>query len=105
MHPWYVSVDHRQTAGRRMMWYVRFAKHASIRLLRWMYHAPGVPALARKRLAAQPFLPVSLRGILEAGSNGGVLELADNPDSKSGARKGVGVQIPSPLPTRIDGLV
>jgi hypothetical protein len=83
---------------------LRFAKRESIAVLRWMYYAPGVPALVRKRLAAESFLPAVVRGILEADSNGGVLELADNPDSKSGARKGVGVQIPSPLPTCIDGL-
>jgi Homeodomain-like domain-containing protein len=100
------AVGNRRTPDRRTMWHVRFAKHESMALLRWMYYARGVPALVRKRLAAEPFLPASLRGILEAGSNGGVSELADDSDSKSLARKGVGVQIPSPLPTTyIDGLV
>ena len=99
------AVGDRRTAGKRNMWYLRFAKRESMAVLRWIYYAPGTPTLIRKRITAQPFLPVSLRGILEADSHGGVLELADNPDSKSGARKGVGVQIPSPLPTRIDGLV
>ena len=86
------------------MWHVRYANRESLAILRRMYHAPGVPALVRKRLAAQPFLPSALRGILEPDSDGGVSELADDPDSKSGARKGVGVQVPSPLPTCIDGL-
>jgi hypothetical protein len=100
------GVGKRRRQGKRTIWYVRYAKHESMALLRWMYYAPGLPALVRKRRAAEPFLPVALRGILEADSNGGVLELEDNPDSKSGARKGVGVRIPSPLPTTyIDGLV
>jgi hypothetical protein len=98
------SVGNGRRQGKRTMWYVRYAKRESIAVLRWIYYAPGVPALVRKRLAAQPFLPPALRGILEADSNGGVLELADNLGSKPSARKGVGVQIPSPLPTRIDGL-
>lgn len=98
------SVGHTRRKGKRTMWHVRYAKNESIALLRWMYYARGLPALIRKRRAAEPFLPPALRGILEADSDGGVSELADDPDSKSGARKGVGVQIPSPLPTCIDGL-
>jgi hypothetical protein len=33
-----------------------------------------------------------------SGARAGVSELADDPDSKSGARKGVGVRLPSPAP-------
>jgi hypothetical protein len=58
------SVGNRQTQGKRTIWHLRYAKHESIAMLRWMYHAPGVPALGRKRLVAEPFLPVALRGIL-----------------------------------------
>lgn len=75
---------------------VRFAKRDSIRVLRWIYYSDDVPCLARKRARARPFLSEDPAGIL---AGGGVLELADNSDSKSDARKGVGVQVPSPLPT------
>ena len=38
------------------MWKLRYAKAESIRALRWMYYAPDVPALSRKRIIAAPFL-------------------------------------------------
>ena len=50
------AVGHARAEGRRTMAYLRFAKRESIVLLRWMYHAPGLPALARKRIKAQSFL-------------------------------------------------
>jgi hypothetical protein len=40
----------------RPVWNLRYAKRASVRLLRWMYHSPNVPGLARKRAKAEPFL-------------------------------------------------
>lgn len=42
-----------RSAGRRDMWRLRYAKRDSVNLLRWMYHAPGVPALHRKREHAE----------------------------------------------------
>ncbi|MEK7277576.1 MAG: helix-turn-helix domain-containing protein, partial [Chloroflexota bacterium] len=35
---------------------LKYAKHDSIRLLKWMYYSPDVPCLARKRDKALPFL-------------------------------------------------
>jgi len=35
---------------------LKYAKHESIRLLRWIYYSPEVPCLARKRDKALPFL-------------------------------------------------
>lgn len=48
----------RRTAGRNDLWRLRYAKAESLRLLRWMYYAPNVPSLARKREIAAAFLPV-----------------------------------------------
>jgi hypothetical protein len=38
-----------------------FAKKEAIALLRWIYYAPDVPCLARKRAIAEPFLTGELR--------------------------------------------
>lgn len=38
------------------LWCLRFAKAESLTLLRWMYYAPEVPCLRRKRAIADPFL-------------------------------------------------
>jgi hypothetical protein len=38
-----------------------FAKKEAIALLRWIYYAPAVPCLARKRAIAEPFLTGDLR--------------------------------------------
>lgn len=40
----------------RPLWVLRYAKGESITLLGWMYHAPDVPCLARKRAKAAKFL-------------------------------------------------
>lgn len=48
----------RRIPGRSDLWCLRYAKGESLRLLRWMYYAPDVPSLARKRERAEPFLPV-----------------------------------------------
>ena len=42
--------------GRHPLWRLRYAKAESIRLLQWIYYAPDVPCLARKRAKAEPFL-------------------------------------------------
>ena len=38
------------------IWCLRYAKAESLALLRWMYYAPDVPSLRRKRDTADPFL-------------------------------------------------
>lgn len=40
----------------RPLWRLRYAKAESIRLLGWMYYAPNIPCLARKRAKAGRFL-------------------------------------------------
>lgn len=42
--------------GHSPCWDLKYAKHASIRLLEWIYYAPDVPCLARKRDEARFFL-------------------------------------------------
>jgi len=46
------------SSGRRQrpLWVLRYAKAESIRLIGWMYYAPDVLCLARKRATAEPFL-------------------------------------------------
>ena len=50
------AIDVRTTRSRNPLWRLRYAKAESIRVIRWMYYAPGLPALSRKRLLASPFL-------------------------------------------------
>lgn len=38
------------------IWRLRYAKRESLRVLRWMYYAPDIPCLARKRVVAERFL-------------------------------------------------
>ena len=90
------SVCVKRTPRGRVIWNLRYSKKASIRILSWMYYSPDVPCLARKRAKAEPFIDSTDHGML--GWRAGVLELADNSDSKSDARKGVGVRVPSPAP-------
>ena len=92
MHPWYVEVD-----GARLKQLYQHERLTTTEIAIRLH-------CSRTTIRRRPFLPADLLGILEADSYGGVSELADDPDSKSGARKGVGVQVPSPLPTCIDGL-
>jgi len=92
------SIQVKRRTDHRPMYRLRFAKADSIRILRRMYYSPDVPCLTRKRITAERFLSAPTLGILSAG---GVSELEDDTDSKSVARKGVGVQVPSPLPTPI----
>ncbi len=42
--------------GRRVIRLLRYAKRESLDLLHWMYYAPDVPSLARKRAKAEPFM-------------------------------------------------
>ena len=49
-------LDRDARPGRAAIWELKYAKHESIQLLRWMYHSPDVPCLVRKRNKAQPFL-------------------------------------------------
>jgi LAGLIDADG-like domain len=80
----------------RTAWVLRCSKKASVQLLAWMYYAPDVVCLARKRAKAAPFMIGGNEGILSL--RAGVSELVDDADSKSAARKGVGVRVPSPAP-------
>jgi hypothetical protein len=51
----------RRCPTRNNIWCLRYAKAASLALLRWMYYAPDVPCLRRKReIAAAFLLPCSL---------------------------------------------
>src|SRR5262245_40812514 len=106
----------RSGPSERPIWCLRYAKRESLRLLRWIYYSPDVPCLIRKRDKATRFLaplgrlparPVGRTrvGWLYTGAakeppedsgRGGVT--AATPDSKSGARKGVRVQLPPPVP-------
>ena len=101
---------------RRPIWALRYAKAESIRLLCWMYYAPDVPCLARKRDKAERFLsPLGYASVRSVGrprvgwlytvGPGGTVEdrgrsgvTAATLDSKSSARKGVRVRIPPPAP-------
>ena len=104
---------------RRSIWDLRYAKAASIRLIRWTHYDATVPCLDRKRARAARFL--TTLGSQAAGSGGrprfGWLynigapgsapreclgrggEMGDSRRSKRRARKGVRVQIPPPVPT------
>lgn len=50
------SIVVKRAEGKRALWTLRYAKSESIELLRWIYYSPTVPALARKRAIAEPFL-------------------------------------------------
>jgi hypothetical protein len=47
--------------GRNDLWRLRYAKGESLALLRWMYYAPTVPCLGRKRDTAAAFLAPATR--------------------------------------------
>jgi len=49
-----LTVRHKQ--GANPLWKLTYAKAQSIRLLTWMYYAPDVPCLDRKRAKAERFL-------------------------------------------------
>jgi hypothetical protein len=55
------AVEARIREGRRAICILSYAKHESLRLLPWMYYAPSLPALARKRATAQPFIAERLK--------------------------------------------
>jgi hypothetical protein len=50
------SVTVKRRSGRRDIWCLRYAKRESLAVLRWMYYAPDVLCLARKRRIAADFL-------------------------------------------------
>jgi hypothetical protein len=50
------DVEVRRAIGRNDIWRLRYAKAESLSLLRWMYYAPDIPCLRRKRDVAEPFL-------------------------------------------------
>lgn len=49
-----ISVETR--ASGHSVWRLRYSKAESIQLLNWIYYAPGIPCLARKRMTAEKFL-------------------------------------------------
>jgi hypothetical protein len=50
------AIHESRRAGHRPIWKLRYAKAESIRLLRFIYYAPDVPCLDRKRVTAERFL-------------------------------------------------
>jgi hypothetical protein len=38
------------------IWCLRYAKRKSLRILGWMYYAPNIPCLVRKRAIAERFI-------------------------------------------------
>ena len=50
------SLTIRRQPGRNPIWKLSYAKAKSIRLIGWMYYAPNVPCLERKRQTAERFL-------------------------------------------------
>jgi hypothetical protein len=49
-----ITVEMRARA--HSLWRLRYSKAESIRLLNWIYYAPDIPCLARKRMTAEKFL-------------------------------------------------
>lgn len=52
------SVTVRIRAGCSPVWCLKYGKRESLDLIRWMYYAPDVPSLARKRARAERFLEI-----------------------------------------------
>ena len=50
------AVHVKQARGRSPVWVLRYSRKAAERLLTWMYYAPDVPCLARKKARASPFI-------------------------------------------------
>lgn len=50
------SISERVSRAERPYWVLRYARRESSRLLPWLYYAPSVPCLARKRARSEPFL-------------------------------------------------
>jgi len=50
------SLTVRTAASTNDLWSLKYAKRESLAVLRWMYYAPDVPCLRRKRDIAAPFL-------------------------------------------------
>lgn len=84
------------TPGRRPIWLLCYARRESIRLLRWMYYAPRPLPGTQAGLRPTSSCRGRSEGMLMASA--GVAKLATAADSKSAARKGLGVRVPSPAP-------
>lgn len=52
------SVSVKRASGRRDIWCLKYAKRESLAVLRWIYYAPDVLCLGRKRRIAADFLPL-----------------------------------------------
>ncbi len=46
------ALIHNKSKTRREMWEIKFSKHESLKLLRWLYYQPKLPALPRKKKLA-----------------------------------------------------
>lgn len=53
------SISQRMSRSGRPYWVLRYARRESRRLLPWIYYAPSIPCLARKRARSEPFLRVT----------------------------------------------
>ena len=88
--------------SQRSIWTLRYAKAESIRLLGWMYYAPGIPCLARKRDKAVRFLaPLGYASALPSGDpeSGGctlcqAVENRPRPGWCNGSHAGLKIQCP-----------
>ncbi len=52
------SLSERMSRSGHPYWVLRYARRESSRLLPWIYYAPSIPCLARKRARSEPFLRV-----------------------------------------------
>lgn len=50
------SISERASRSGRPYWVLRYARRESCRLLPWIYYAPSIPCLARKRARSERFL-------------------------------------------------
>jgi hypothetical protein len=50
------SISERMSRAGRPYWVLRYARRESSRLLPWIYYAPSIPCLARKKARSAPFL-------------------------------------------------
>lgn len=53
------SISERSSRRGRPYWVLRYARRESTRLLHWLYYAPSVTCLPRKRARAEPFLQLA----------------------------------------------
>lgn len=57
----YIKESFRKGLAKNVLYELCFAKYEGIKLLRWIYYAPDLPSLRRKRAIAEPFLVGDIR--------------------------------------------